>query len=258
MSGVPPDPWSALSGKTPARIALGRAGPSLPTREVLGFALAHAQARDAVHAPLDVERVIYDVLDTLDVLAIPVTSAAANRDEYLRRPDRGRRLSEESRAIIGESSLRRTDLAIVIGDGLSAAAVHEHAVPVLTLLLQRLPRQVRRHTVFVASQCRVALGDEIAGLVKARAVAVLLGERPGLSSPSSLGIYLTWAPKVGRTDAERNCISNIRAGGLTPEQAARKAEWLLEQAFARKLTGVGLKDESDAARLPAADTPQLP
>lgn len=256
MTGsVPPDPWAALAAKTPARIALGRAGPGLPTRHVLDLALAHAQARDAIHTPLDLDRIEAGIRD-LGFDALRVASAAASRDVYLRRPDLGRRLTEESRALLSGTP-HKVDLALVVADGLSSAAVHEQAAAVLDALRLSLSPWTCAPVV-IASQGRVALGDEIGDVLGARAVAVLLGERPGLSSPASLGIYLTFGPRVGRTDAERNCISNIRTGGLTAEEGAHKLLWLLREAFARGLTGVALKDESDAHLVSTGSTPLLP
>lgn len=253
-----PDPWGLLAGRTPARIALGRAGASLPTRAVLALGLAHAQARDAIHAPVDLDLIEAGIRE-LGMAALRVASAAGSRDVYLRRPDRGRRLAEASRAALMAARHGNPDLALVVADGLSSAAVHDQAMPVLAALMPRLARRgLSCAPVVLAAQARVALGDEVGEILNARAVAVLLGERPGLSSPASLGIYLTFAPRIGRTDAERNCISNIRVGGLTPDQGARKLDWLLGEAFARELTGIALKDESEAAELPAADAARLP
>lgn len=235
-----------LTKLTPARIALGRSGASLPTREVLRFGMAHAQARDAVHAPFDAEDVS-SRLAALSVEVVQVDSAARSREEYLRRPDLGRRLSSESREAL---MVRRDDfdLAIIVADGLSSTAVHQNAVPLLAVLLPPLARQgLRLAPIVVGREARVALGDEIGEALGARAVAVLIGERPGLSSPDSLGAYLTFAPRTGLTDANRNCISNIRPGGLGYEQAAFKLSWLIAEAFRRSLTGVGLKDESELA-----------
>lgn len=243
--------WAALTRLTPARIALGRSGASLPTREVLRFGLAHAQARDAVHIPFRAEEVAAE-LATLSLETAQVASAAPSRDLYLRRPDLGRRLAPESRAAL---SLRRGnwDLAIVVADGLSSTAIHQNATPLIAALLPHLERQrLSLAPLVVARQARVALGDEAADALGARAVAVLIGERPGLSSPDSLGVYLTFAPKPGLSDAARNCISNIRPGGLACEQAAFKLAWLIAEAFRRSLSGVGLKDESDHALIGGA------
>jgi len=244
---VTDDPWSKLAGLTPARIALGRVGSGLPTREVLKFALAHAQARDAVHAPFDSAGIAGACRD-LGFEALEVASAASSRDIYLRRPDLGRVLSIDSRTMLAARRPAGFDLAIVVADGLSSAAIHTQAVPFLAAFQPHIARvRWRVAPVAIAREARVALGDEVGERMGARAVAVLIGERPGLSSPDSLGVYLTFAPKVGRTDAERNCISNIRHEGLAHDVAAFKLAWLLGEALTRQLTGVGLKDESDRA-----------
>ncbi|MBY0300038.1 MAG: ethanolamine ammonia-lyase subunit EutC [Methylobacterium sp.] len=243
--GNPEEVWRRLAALTPARIGLGRAGSGLPTREVLRFALAHAQARDAVHAALDGDGVRAG-LTGLGWAAVTVASAAPDRATYLRRPDLGRRLDEASRERLRDAAGAPVDLALVVADGLSARAVHEGAVPVLAALAPAIAASGwSLAPVAIAEQARVALGDEIGAALRARAVAVLIGERPGLSSPDSLGIYLTFDPRPGRTDAERNCLSNVRQAGLAPDLAAFKLHWLLTQAFARGLTGVALKDESD-------------
>lgn len=239
------DSWRKLAAMTPARIALGRVGSGLPTSEVLRFALAHAQARDAVHTPFDAGSVEVGIA-ALGFETLHVASAAPARDSYLRRPDLGRKLSEESRAALQALGGGPVDLALVVADGLSSTAVHVQAVPFLKAFKGWITEAGwSLAPVVVASQARVALGDEVGELIKARAVVVLVGERPGLSSPDSLGLYLTFAPKVGRTDAERNCISNVRGEGLSHEHAAFKLAWLLRQALVRQLTGVSLKDESD-------------
>ena len=239
------DSWRTLASTTPARIALGRVGAGLPTREVLRFALAHAQARDAVHTPFESARMAGEI-GALGFETLEIASAAPARDAYLRRPDLGRRLSEESRAVLRERAGAPVDLAIVVADGLSSTAIHTQAVPLLTELRARIAEAGWSVApVAIASQARVALGDEVGELLKARAVVVLIGERPGLSSPDSLGLYLTFAPKRGRSDAERNCISNVRGEGLSHGHAAFKLAWLIRQALARQLSGVSLKDESD-------------
>jgi ethanolamine ammonia-lyase small subunit len=239
------DSWRKLAAMTPARIALGRVGSGLPTHEVLRFALAHAQARDAVHTPFDAGTVEQGIAG-LGFETLHVASAAPARDSYLRRPDLGRKLSDESRAALQARDGGPVDLALVVADGLSSTAVHVQAVPFLAAFKGWIAEAGwSLAPVVVASQARVALGDEVGELIKARAVVVLVGERPGLSSPDSLGLYLTFAPKVGRTDAERNCISNVRGEGLSHEHAAFKLAWLLRQALVRQLTGVNLKDESD-------------
>lgn len=238
--------WAALARLTPARIGLGRSGASLPTRELLRFGLAHAQARDAVHIPFQAAKVAAS-LAALPVKTVLVESSASSRDLYLRRPDLGRRLSAESRAVL---AARRGDfdLAIVVADGLSSTAIHQNAGSFVAALLPLLQRQgLSLAPLAIASQARVALGDEAGELLGARAAAVLIGERPGLSSPDSLGAYLTFAPRQGLSDAARNCISNIRPGGLSYQHAAFKLSWLIAEAFRRSLTGVELKDESDLA-----------
>ncbi len=234
-----------LKRLTPARVALGRSGASLPTSALLGFTLDHARARDAVHAAFDAPAVMSG-LDELGVRATAVTSRASSRREYLGRPDLGRRLdpdSAERLAAIADTASGR--LAIVIGDGLSPTAVHAHALGLMRELLPRLAvANIEIGSVVVASNARVALGDEIGEILKASMAVVLIGERPGLSAPDSLGAYLTIAPKIGRTDADRNCVSNIHRAGLTYEEAAFKIAWLIEHGLARKITGVALKDES--------------
>lgn len=250
---VEPDPWTRLRAFTPARIALGRVGASQPTGALLAFSLAHAQARDAVHEPLAVADVAAG-LAAAGFAALHAHSRAADRAQYLRRPDLGRRLDEASVARLrGAAPSPAPDLVFVVADGLSALAVARHAVPMLEAARARLPGW-SIGPVVVAEQARVALGDEAGELLGARAVALLVGERPGLSSPDSLGIYLTWAPRVGRSDAERNCISNIRPEGLSYERAAATLAGLLEGARRLGATGVSLKDESGAPALPTGAT----
>ncbi len=244
MSG-PEDPWAELRRFTPARIALGRAGHAVPTREVLRFGLAHARARDAVHAALDVAP-LEDAIRALGFATCRAESAAPDRATYLARPDLGRRLALGSRDVVGGAAREACDLAIVVADGLSAPAAGRHAAPLLAAL--RPLATVAGWSlgpVTIATQARVALGDEIGAALRARAVLILIGERPGLSAPDSLGAYLTLAPRVGRTDAERNCLSNIRPGGMTSEEAAHRIAWLVAEAMRRGVTGVALKDESD-------------
>ena len=269
-----PDPWQALRRHTPARLALGRAGVSLPTAEWLALAAAHALARDAVHLPLDVSGMTA-ALEALQVsLGVApdvkvVASAATDRATYLRRPDLGRCLCERDRARLqalqaasGANAANvmdvvnvmnvpniadAPDLVIAIGDGLSALAVHRQAVPLLAELLPRLrDAGLRLAPLVLARQARVALGDNIGSALGARAVLMLVGERPGLSSPDSLGAYLTWAPQRGRADSQRNCISNIRSpDGLPHALAAHRIAWLLLAAARLGATGVALKDGSD-------------
>jgi ethanolamine ammonia-lyase small subunit len=249
--------WRRLAGLTPARIGLGRAGSGLPTREVLRFGLDHAQARDAVHAPLDAETVARGIED-LGFATRAVSSRAPDRATYLRRPDLGRRLAPEDFTALQADAVQ-ADLALVVADGLSARAVHENAVPFLAAFKPHAEKAGwSLASVVIARQARVALGDEIGGALEARAVAVLIGERPGLSSPDSLGIYLTFGPRLGRSDAERNCISNVRSAGLTHDLAAFKLDWLLTRALKLGLTGVALKDESDQSLVGAAQATVLP
>ncbi len=241
------DPWSTLAGLTPARIALGRIGASQPTRAVLDFALAHAQARDAVHAPFDTVA-LARTLAALGLQPIEVASRAPQRQVYLQRPDLGRRLSDASRARLEAAAGSGCDVGLVIGDGLSATAVGVQAPPLLRSLLPHLGRLgLTVGPVCLAEGARVALGDEIGAILRARLAVVLIGERPGLSAPDSLGVYITYDPRPGRNDAERNCISNVRPAGLAPDAAAARLTWLIAAAFERRLTGVALKDESDAA-----------
>jgi len=242
------DPWTALRQVTTARIALGRAGGSLPTAPLLEFQLAHARARDAVHLPFDAETV-QQQLEERGHAVLRVGSEAESRSVYLRRPDLGRRLAPPARAALEASAAEHEggfDAAFVVADGLSPLAVHRHAVAVLELAWQALAEKGwRLAPVVVAGQARVALGDEIATLLGAGQVAILIGERPGLSAADSLGIYLTYAPRVGSTDAERNCISNIRPEGLGYEEAAQTLVRLMLRARRYRLSGVGLKDAGE-------------
>jgi ethanolamine ammonia-lyase small subunit len=224
------NPWAGLRELTAARVALGRCGHSLPTRELLAFQLAHARARDAVHHTLD-------VLSLAITPRIELSSAAPDRVTYLRRPDLGRRLEAASAQRLTRSDW---DAALVVADGLSATAVHRHAIAVIDALLPSLGGW-RIAPVCIVRQGRVAIGDEIGERIGARLVVVLIGERPGLSAPDSLGAYLTWAPRIGRTDAERNCVSNIRNGGLEPVLAAQRIAALMHAARQQELTGVNLK-----------------
>ena len=250
-----PDPWQHLRQHTAARIALGRAGASLPTDEWLRFGVAHALARDAVHLAFDGDGLARQLTDH-GFDAVQVESAAADRATYLRRPDLGRRLSARSAALLADIAGPVGDLAVVLGDGLSALAAHRHGLPLLLELRPRLEAEgLRIGPVAVARQCRVALGDEVGALLKARAVLVLLGERPGLSSPDSLGAYLSWAPAPGLADSQRNCVSNIRPEGLRYDEAARKIAWLLAAARQLGATGVALKDRSDIPALPPGPGP---
>ncbi|GGO27708.1 ethanolamine ammonia-lyase subunit EutC [Deinococcus humi] len=255
--GLNPDdltPWSSLRHFTDARIALGRAGTSLPTRELLRFNAAHAAARDAVHAPADFET-LAAVLSARGEVVLNVHSRAADRAEYLRRPDLGRTLAPESLAAL-EGQVA-SDVVVVVADGLSAGAL-AHVPPLLALLLPELRSAgLSVGPVVLARQARVALGDPVALALGARLVLVLIGERPGLSSPDSLGAYLTFAPQLLTRDSARNCVSNIRPAGLSVRVAAWRLAHLIRQALRRELSGVTLKDEGgepppDFAPLPRA------
>ena len=267
-SGVVANPWRNLRQFTDARIGLGRSGVSLPTRELLAFQLAHAQARDAVHTPLDwaaLKSALEDLIPQHALLSpqplLQLQSEAADRVTYLQRPDLGRRLSEASRAALRPQPQvpeQGFDLALVIADGLSATAIQRNAVPLIAALCDELAADARSWTlapIVLVEQGRVAVGDEVGELLNARAVLVLIGERPGLSSPDSLGLYLTWAPERGLSDARRNCISNVRPEALPYAEAARRAGYLLRESRRLGLSGVGLKDRSDALEDLSGTTP---
>lgn len=244
------DPWARLRRLTPARIGIGHAGGSLPTRAHLAFQLAHARARDAVHERLDAPALARRIAG-LGVETLVLHSAALDRATFLTRPDLGRRLETESRRHLAEAlaGAAPSDLCLVVADGLSARAAEHHAPLLLAALLPRLADEGwRLAPIAVVEQGRVAIGDEIGAACGAALCAVLLGERPGLSSPDSLGVYVTWHPAAGRRDAERNCISNVRPDGLPPELAADRVHFLLSEARRRRLTGVALKDDSRVLR----------
>lgn len=236
MNDVTKDIWARWRGTTRARIGLGRSGDALPTSALLEFQAAHGRARDAVHGAVD-GVALAERLAPLPCLA--VHSQASDRATYLRRPDLGRRLDDASAAMLKDHA-GDWDIAFVIADGLSARAVMTHAVPVLQRCMAGLA-DWRIAPIILASQARVALGDDIAARLGTKAVAVLIGERPGLSVADSLGIYLTWAPQAGRADSERNCISNIHADGMSHDQAAATLLWLLREARRLNLSGIGLK-----------------
>jgi ethanolamine ammonia-lyase small subunit len=264
------DAWSGLRSATSARIALGRAGGSLPTREWLEFKAAHAAAREAVHCEFDAEQLAAGI-GALGVDVIIADSAAGDRLTFLQRPDLGRRLDDRSRFTLQEKCSPHApredlhhaerdeytfDLAIIVSDGLSALAVHRQAPPLLAALLPGLfAEQWRIAPIIVTRFGRVALQDEIGQTVGAQLALTLIGERPGLGSPDSLGAYLVYDPKLGNTDAHRNCVSNIRPEGLPCEAAAQTLHYLLGEARRRRISGVRLKDErslptsSDAVRL---------
>lgn len=237
------NPWQSLRRFTAARIALGRSGVSQPTAEQLAFQLAHARARDAVHLALDHEVLGSALAAACGVPCVSVKSAARDRNVYLQRPDLGRRLDDPSREKLEALAGSPYDLAIVIADGLSALAIEQNAAPFLRSLMAKLEGW-RIAPITIVQQGRVAIGDEIAHLLNAQIVVVLIGERPGLSSPDSMGLYLTYAPRPGLSDANRNCISNVRTAGLTYEAAAFKLHYLLSESRRRQLSGVALKDET--------------
>ena len=249
------NPWRVLRQFTDARIGLGRAGVSLPTHELLGFQLAHARARDAVHFPLDVKRLVADLDESLEPWPgqppLLLTSQAEDRLTYLQRPDLGRHLSQESSDLLIKNRAEdhaRPDVAIVIVDGLSSSAIQNHAVPMVTHFLRDLKansEEWRVAPLSIVEQGRVAIGDQIGESLGASAVVVLIGERPGLSSPDSLGIYLTWGPESGLTDARRNCISNVRPAGLSFEHASQRLLYLLREAKRLGVSGVSLKDRTE-------------
>jgi ethanolamine ammonia-lyase small subunit len=233
-----------LRDLTPARVGLGRAGASMPTQALLEFTLDHARARDAVHAVFDVAAVISGLND-LGLEPFEVSSRARDRRDYLRRPDLGRMLDPASQHLLASRKCGSCRLAIVVGDGLSPAAVNAHAIALVRSLIPRLAVDgIEIGHAVVASGTRVALGDEIGAILAARMIVMLIGERPGLSAPNSLGAYLTFAPRPGLTDAERNCVSNIHGSGLGYDEAAFRIAWLIREGLAREITGVALKDES--------------
>ena len=249
------NPWRRLRQFTAARIALGRTGVSLPTAPQLAFQLAHAQARDAVHLALDDAALARALTAELGLPCVSVHSAAPDRATYLRRPDLGRMLDPASRLAL--EALGRPaapyDIGFVIADGLSALAIEHHALPFLRSWIGDLaPGAMSLAPLVIVRQGRVAVGDEVAQLLGVQLVVVMIGERPGLSSPDSMGLYLTWQPRVGLTDERRNCISNVRPAGLDYQDAARKLHYMVSEARRRGLSGVALKDESGDSDLLAA------
>ncbi|MEC9345236.1 MAG: ethanolamine ammonia-lyase subunit EutC [Pseudomonadota bacterium] len=239
---VIPADWTGFRRFTPARIALGRAGSALPTAVHLAFQLDHARARDAVHTPLD-RPALAATLAAMGLSSLCIDSAAGDRATFLQRPDLGRVPAQDAEDRV--RALGRSDIALVIADGLSARAVQRHAVPLLASALPDLADHgLTVSPAILVAQGRVAIGDPLGHWLGARLAIVLIGERPGLSSPDSLGVYLTHAPSPGRTDAERNCISNIRPEGLGHAAAARTLVWLVRESLRLKLSGVGLKDNS--------------
>lgn len=245
------DPWSELRRLTPARIALGRSGGSVPTAELLDFQLAHARARDAVWQELDPLALAQEV-DKYEWKVVMADSAAPDRQTYLRQPATGRRLSTESRAqlVAMQSTQQPFDVAVIVSDGLSALAAQRQTAPFLAEwkpMVEQAGWNVS--PVVIVLRGRVAIQDEIGKLLGARAAVILLGERPGLGSPDSLGAYVVFDPQPGRTDAERNCISNIRPEGLPPDEAARRLHQVIAAALQQRISGIQLKIEAKSARL---------
>ncbi len=256
---VTEDPWAELRQFTDARISLGRCGVSLPLAESLSFRLAHAQARDAVLQPFAMQDMAAE-LQEHGYPALLLESEVADRGEFLTRPDKGRRLSAASQERLrglGRES-QGADVCVVISNGLSSRAVHENAVPFTLQFLDSLRYGgLSASPVCLVDHGRVAVGDGVAELLQARLVVMLIGERPGLSSPNSLGVYMTFAPRVGLTDEARNCISNVRNGGMSIDMGVRKLSYLVENAFAMGLSGVQLKDKMPSSYLPFRSQPEL-
>lgn len=248
----PQNPLLELRRLTPARIALGRTGTSMPTRAQLDFQYAHAQARDAVHLPFN-HTALSSQLTERGRESLLLHSAATDRNSYLQRPDLGRKLSDESAQTLRDYAQAHpggVDLAVVVADGLSALAVHRHTLPFLARMEEQTAIEGwSLSPVILVEQGRVAVADEIGELLGAKMVVILIGERPGLSSPDSLGLYFTYNPKVGLTDAYRNCISNVRLEGLSYGMAAHRLLYLMREACRRQLSGVSLKDEAQVQTL---------
>ena len=245
---LPSDPWSALRSLTAARIGLARIGASLATAPLLDFRLAHARARDAVNAAFDAGKIGEAIRETGVVIG---DSAAPDKRSYLMRPDLGRALSPETEAALRtHSNIAGFDVAFIVSDGLSALAVETHAPPLLTRIIPKLRgASLSIAPVTILRHGRVAIGDRVAAVLGAKCAVVLIGERPGLSAPDSMSAYLTWMPHVQTTDAERNCISNIRPEGIGYDDAARKVIHLVVAIHTTRLSGVALKDSSDGPRL---------
>jgi ethanolamine ammonia-lyase small subunit len=249
---VTKNPWQELRRYTDARIAQGRTGVSVPTKALLDFQMDHASARDAVHVALQID-VLTKQIEANGYKTLSLHSRAVDRIEYLQRPDLGRRLSPASvkqLQVFRETQPQVADVALVIADGLSSLAVQNHAADMSKAVLTRLEYQgLTVAPVSIVSQGRVAVGDEVGALLSCKVLILLVGERPGLSSPDSLGLYYTFQPEVGLTDVHRNCISNIRPAGMSIEAATDKLLWLIEESLRLKCSGVGLKDQSDSSSL---------
>jgi ethanolamine ammonia-lyase small subunit len=255
---VKKDVWRSLKQHTDARIALGRTGNSLPTKELLHFGMSHALAKDAIYKEMEVEK-IQNFLREHNISSVLVSSRAKDKKEYLINPNLGRQLSEESSNLLLQQNVEKGNIAIIFADGLSAAAINLNAIPVLLEIRAALKgSKFNLSPVIIAKHARVALSDEIGESLKSDASIMLIGERPGLSSPDSLGVYLTWNPKKGCNDSERNCISNVRPQGLSYQQAAFKTFWLLKEAKKLNMSGIHLKDESPNLKMDTTDLVTLP
>lgn len=241
-----PDAWQFLQNYTPARIARGRAGHSIPTNELLKFQADHAQARDAVYSALNIPFLNESINNSFDSTVINLKSEVINRSQYLQRPDLGRTLSMASREELKRVNTSDSDICIVLTDGLSAEAINQNAMPVLEILIPKLTEiNWRIAPICTVEQGRVAVSDEIGFIFRSEIILNFIGERPGLTSPNSMGAYITFHPQVGMTDESRNCVSNIRLEGMTFELAVAKIIYLLTEIKSKKLSGVNLKDEID-------------
>lgn len=253
---VTEDPWQSLKKYTQARIAIGHCGNSIPTRELMEFKLAHAKAIDAVHLPFRKETIAQEIEQAFGTDVLRLQSAVKDRSEYLRRPDLGRILSDESIKLIQNTvKANEFDISLVVSDGLSSTAIEKNILPLFTLLLPLLQQQnYTLSPIALVEQGRVAIADSIGELMKARLTVIFIGERPGLKSPNSLGIYITYNPQKGTTDERRNCISNVRRDGLSYAVACSKLLYLIHESFKRKLSGIQLKDEqTDLYRIETID-----
>jgi ethanolamine ammonia-lyase small subunit len=238
------DSWHFLQNYTPARIARGRVGHSIPTSELLKFQADHAQARDAVYSELDIQQLNKSISETFNLQILNLKSEVKNRPQYLQRPDLGRTLSQESRKKLKSISGSESDICFVITDGLSAQAINQNTLPILENLIPNLLAiNWKVAPVCIVEQGRVAIGDEIGFLLKSEIVVILIGERPGLTSPNSMGAYITFHPHLGMTDESRNCVSNIRPEGMNFKMATDKIWYLLLEMKTKKLSGINLKDE---------------
>jgi ethanolamine ammonia-lyase small subunit len=242
-----PDNWHILKNFTHARIALGRAGNALPTKEILNFRMAHALAKDAVYSEMDIHSLKENIKE-LGLDAVVVQSMVANRNEYLLNPNKGKVLNNESIDILKGLKKNEFDLCMVIADGLSSGAVNKHAIKLIRLLIGQL-HGWQIAPIVIAKQGRVAISDPIGEILQAKISLILIGERPGLSTPNSMGAYITYLPKPGNTDEKRNCVSNIQPDGMSYEFASAKIAYILQQIRALQLSGVKLKDDFDDSQI---------